>query len=115
MSSAARTAIAAAANNVSGIHCNPYYVQTTKAGDAMVRLDRITYPNVFGGIATWHVLMLLPQDIASAEKYLEDKVPDLVEALAEEMSIRTVQPQQLALETGSVPCVVIEGTRATEE
>jgi hypothetical protein len=111
MSSAARTAIAEAANGVTGIHCNPYFVQTTKAGDAMVRLDRITYPNAFGGVATWQVLVLLPQDIATAEKYLEEKIPALVEALAEQMSIRTITPQQLALETGSVPCVIVEGTR----
>jgi hypothetical protein len=115
MSAASRTAIAAAANSVSGIHCNPYFVQTTKAGDAMVRLQQITYPNVFGGVATWQVLVLLPQDIATAERYLEEKVPALVEALGTEMTVTTVQPQQLALETGSVPCVVIEGTRATEE
>jgi hypothetical protein len=106
-----RQALATAASTVEGIHCTPYVRQTTKAGDAMVRLDRINYPNAFGGVVTWQVWVVLPQDVQSAEKYLDSKVPPLVTALAEEMVVASVTPGQLALDTDVVLGVSIEGTR----
>lgn len=115
MSAVVRQALAAAASTVPGVSCSPYFTTSLKAGDAMVRLDRIAYPNKFGGVATWQVLVLLPQDTAAAEKYLEAKVGALIEALGAELTVNTVTPQQLALENGAkVPCVVIEGTRESE-
>lgn len=115
MSTAARTALAAAAEKVEGISCSAYFRQTTKAGDAMVRLDRSTRSaNGYGFVSTWQVLVILPQDIASAEKQLDTKLGELVEALGQEMHVSTVTPQQLQLDTGAVPVVVIEGTRETE-
>lgn len=107
-----REELATAASTVDGIKVNPYYLQTTKAGTGMVRLDRIDYPDVFGGLVTWHVLVVLPGDIAQAEKYLEDKGPALVAALSEHMAVRTVTPQQIQIEGAQiVPVVVIAGTR----
>lgn len=115
MSAAVRAALAAAANTVSGISCSPYYKQTTKSGDAMVRLERINYPNRFGGVVTWQVLLILPQDVATAEKYLEDKVPGVVAALSQEMVVSSVTPRELILNDGvRLPCVSIEGTREEE-
>lgn len=112
MSAAIRQAIASAVNTVEGINCTPYFRQTTKTGDAMVRLDRKRRDDSgFGYIATWQVVVILPQDIATAEKYLDEKVDALVSALSEEVVVTTVTPQQLALDTGAVPCVFIEGNR----
>lgn len=114
MSAAIRASIAAAANTVAGINCSPYFRQSTKPGDAMVRLDRQTRDTSgFGFMATWQVVVILPQDLATAEKYLDEKLPSLVDAIAEELVITTVTPQQLTLDTGLVPCVFIEGNRAT--
>ena len=114
MSAAVRQAIAEAATTVDGINVTPYFRQTTKAGEGMVRHDRTAYPNRFGGVVTWQVLVLLPQDIAAAEKYLEDKAPALLEAVSDHLVITSMAPQQLALDTGQVPCVVIEGHREEE-
>jgi len=114
MSAAVRAAVAAAANTVEGVTCSPYYVQGTSPGTAMVRLDRITYPNRFGGVATWQVWVVLPQGRDAAEKWLDSKVPDLVAALTSEMTVQSVTPSQLQLDGNNVPGVVIAGTRETE-
>lgn len=114
MSAAVRAALAAAASSVEGIHCSPYFRQTTKPGDAMVRLDQINIPNPFGGITTWQVLVVLPQDIETAEKYMDDKVPLLFEALSNEAVVRKATPQELVIDTGRVPVVVIELTRESD-
>lgn len=107
-----REDLAAAASSVEGISVQPYFNQTTKAGSGMVRMDRTDYPNVFGGIVTWQILVMLPQDIAQAEKYLEAKAPALVAALSEHMVVRTVAPQQIQIEGAQIlPALVISGTR----
>lgn len=114
MSAAARTAIATAASAVEGVNCTPYYRQTTKPGDALVRLDRTFRDDThFGFMAVWQVVVILPQDLATAEKWLDEHMDSIVEELSEVVVITTVTPQQLALDTGLVPCVVIEGNRAT--
>lgn len=116
MSAIAREVLAAAASTVEGISVTPWFRQTTKAGQGMVRLDRrirdesgLPYFN-----NVWQVLIVLPQDIAAAEKYLEQKLDALLEALSEQMAVSTATPQQLAIDTGTVPVVVIEGTRESE-
>ncbi|KAA1424314.1 hypothetical protein [Nocardioides antri] len=111
MSAQVRAEIAAAANTVSGINCSPYFRQSVKPGDGMVRRERTNYPNPFGGIVTWQVIVALPQDLAAAEKYLDEHLPDLVEAIQESLVVTSTTPQQLALDTGAVPVVVIEGHR----
>jgi hypothetical protein len=106
-----RQALADAASSVEGINCRPNFVQSTRPGDAMVRLDHIDYPNAFGGIRTWQVAVILPQDYAAAEKFLDEKTPDLIAALGPHMQITRVTPAQLALDTATVPVVFIEGAR----
>lgn len=116
MSAATRTAIADAVSTIDGLTCTPYFKTTTKAGTGMVRLDRMTRDSSgFGFTCTWQVIVLLPQDLATAEKYLESKIPALAEALAEHLVITTITPQQLDLGNGThLPCVVIEGARESD-
>lgn len=111
MSAEVRALLADAANTVEGINCTPYFRQTTKPGSAMVRKDRVNYPDRFGGLVTWQVVVMLPQDLAAAEKFLDEKVPLLVDALWSEMRVTDAIPQQLALDTGAVPIVLIQGSR----
>lgn len=112
MSAEVRNAISAAASSVSGVNCTPYFRQSTKTGDAMVRFDRMNRDDSgFGFMVVWQVVLMLPQDVAAAEKYLEEKTPALIAALSEELVITSVTPQQLALDTGYVPCVFFEGNR----
>lgn len=106
-----RQAIAEAASAVGGVDVNPYFKQVTKPGSGMVRLERIDYPNRLGGVVTWQVIVLLPKDIATAEKWLDANGSALREAVGKELLVRSMTPQQLALDSGTLPCVVIEGQR----
>lgn len=116
MSEAVRTAISTAVQSVDGVSCSPYFRQTTKAGDAMVVLARMTRDaNGFGFVNTWQVQVLLPQDLAAAEKYMESKLPALIAAVEQELVIQTITPQEAVLDNGiKLPCLVIEGNRESD-
>ena len=116
MSAATRRAISHAANTVDGITVAPYHQTVTRPGSGLVRLDHLTRDeNGFGYVATWQVLILLPTDVLAAEQYLEAHLPDLLDALAEELVIATVTPgEYLAGDGTRIPCVVIEGHRETD-
>ena len=110
-----REDIASAASTVEGIKAHPYYVQGTAPGHTYVRLERIEYPNPFGGVARFNVVVVLPQDLAQAEQFLEAKVPMLREAVAEHLVITSVVPQRLEITgVGIVPCAFINGHRETD-
>lgn len=114
MSAEDRALLSAAANTVAGISCTPYFRQTTRPGDAYVRLDRMNRDSSgFAYMNVWQVIVILPQDLAAAEKYLDDKIEDLLVAIREVMVITTVVPQRLSLDSGILPVVFIEGNRAT--
>ena len=107
-----RDVLAAAANTVTGINAHPYVVGATTPGTTYVRLDRIEYPNPFGGVVHWNVVVLLPQDLASAERFLEEKLPDLKAALDPHMVITSVRPERLDLTgVGVLPAAFINGFR----
>lgn len=114
MSAAIRQALADAASTVEGVTVTPYFRQVTRPGHGMVRKDRVDYPGKFGGVTTWQVFVFLPHDQESAEVWLDDQAPQLVAALTPEMTVDTVMPQQLTLDTGSVPVVLIQGIREEE-
>ncbi len=75
MSATVREALAACASTVDGLTGHPYYVQTTDTGAVLVDLDRVEYPNRFGGVAHWNLVLLLPQDYGEAERYAETYGP----------------------------------------
>lgn len=115
MSAEARTAIADAASSVVGVNCRPYYRQSLKPGDACVRLSvRNKAANGFGYVNTWQVWLALPQDVAAAEKWLDEHGPALEAALEREFlgGIRTVTPADLILAGGTATNgVIYEGAR----
>ncbi len=113
MSAEVRTLIANAASAVVGVNCTPYYRQSTKPGDAMVRLERMVRDSSgFAYMATWQVVVILHQDLATAEKWIDSHTEALTEAVSEVLVITSLTPQQLALDTGTVPVLFIEGNRA---
>lgn len=112
MSRTVRIALATAASTVPGISCSPYYHQDTTPGTAYVRLERINYPNPFGGVVHWNVVVLLPQDIAQAEEYLEELLPQLHTALESELVITSAVPQRVEFPgVGVLPALFINGHR----
>lgn len=115
MSLAARNALATAASSVAGVKATPYYRQSGKVGDAFVRLDRVARDSSgFGYMATWQVCVVLSQDQAHAERWIDDNLPALTTALEHQGVVTTAQPVQLALETGTVPALVITLAREQE-
>lgn len=112
MSAVARAAIAAAANTVASVNCSAYTRQLEKTGDALVRLGQVDYPNKFGGVATWEVFVLLPQDIKAAEQWLDTNVDALRDALYTEMVVNSVTPTSIRYDTGvERPGLAITGIR----
>lgn len=110
-----RTEIATAASTVDGINGHPYLVGDTQPGTLYPRLDRIEYPNRFGGVAFWNVVLVVPQDLAAAEKYLEDKLPDLRTALASVLAITSVAPVRLDVPgVGLLSVAFINGHREAD-
>jgi hypothetical protein len=116
MSEAVRNELAAAANSVEGVKVAAYYVQATKPGTGSVQLDRIEYPNAFGGEAYWEVLVMLPSDVAQAQKRADELIPLLVAALKEHMTVTGATFGRTQLEKPGVgqPCVLITGHREQE-
>lgn len=110
-----REDLAAAASTVEGITVTPYFRQTTTTGQGCVRLDHTDYPDSLGGWDTWQIVVFMPQDTAVAEKYLEAKRGPLRDALAAHMIVRRITAGQLAIDTGTVPVVFIEGQREEED
>ena len=114
-----REAIAAAASSVDGVKCSPWFRQTTKPGSAHVTYGRsFRDESGFGFMNVWQVLVVLPQDIAAAEKWIAAKGDALLEALGEPLVVtgRLVSVDGRKIRTvGSITtadgqlCVSVEG------
>lgn len=111
MSKETREEISAAANAVAGVSCVPYHRQSPGAGDAAVRLGEIAYPDRLGGLVTWEVVVGLPQDVATAEQWIDDHKAALREALAPAMTVRRIYPARSTYDTTQTNVLVVEGTR----
>lgn len=107
-----RADLAAAADEVEGFTGHPYYTADTDPGTVFIRLDRTEYPNRLGGINHWNVIVLLPQDPAESEKYVEDNIGALKAALDPHMVVTQVAKRRLQLDgVGTLPCAFIIGHR----
>lgn len=113
MSTEIRTSISEAVNTVEGVTCHPYYTEATAPGSCHLQLDRIEYPNPFGGVAHWRVVVLLvAEDWAASDKYLEETVPLIKAAVDEHLAVTSVTKEQLNISgVGAIPCAVINGHR----
>lgn len=110
-----RSDLASAASAVEGITAHEYVVGQTDPGTVYPRLDRVEYPNAFGGVAHWSVVLVLPQDLAEAERYVETKLPALKAALDPYLVITAVLLQRLQLDgIGVLPVAFINGHREAD-
>jgi len=116
MSDAVRNELATAANTVDGVNVSPYYRQSTKPGSGVVQLERIEYPNTFGGEAYWQLIVLLPTGIEAAQKRSEVLIPLLYNALRDHLVVTLAELGQTVLDTSGAaqPCVLISGHREQE-
>lgn len=109
----ARDDLSAAATTVPDVTCKPRYWQISNPGDALVRLDALARDDTgFGYLATWQVQVALSQDLAEAETWIDAHIDALTDALTDVMVVTLVQPVDLVLDTGRVPALLIQGTRA---
>lgn len=111
-----REAIAAAATTVDGITCNAYYKTGEKPGTSYVELLRTDYPNQFGGEDYWGVVVILDNDLAAAQKFMDDHRGPLRTALMEELVVTQVRPEIVPLpDNPGIKTMVVEGHRETAE
>lgn len=112
MTAQIRADLAAAASTVEGLQGHAYFLQTTEPGNVLIRLERVEFPNPFGGVGHFNVVLILPQDQAAAEKYIEEHVPGLIEAVEPHIVVTSYVPQQLEIKgLGILPTVFINGHR----
>lgn len=108
----ARAEIATAATITDLTTVTEFYRQNLQPGQGFVKLGRKARDDSgFGFMDTWQVWIALPQDLAAAEKWLDDHLPTLIAAVAPAMVVTTATPSTLVFDTNSVPGVVIEGAR----
>ena len=109
----ARTAIAAAANEVLGPkRCAPFYRSSMRPRDAWVSFSRYDRDDTgLGFMAAYEVRVALPQDLGDAEEWVTDHSDALVEAIAEQLIITAVVMVTLVTDSGNVPGLVVEGVR----
>lgn len=110
-----REDLAAAASTVDGITVLPFYVQAPPVGSGFVHYLRTNYPNKFGGIDTWQIVVAVPPNLAEGQNWIEANRQELVDALKDELIVRTATPTELILDGGSsLRALVIEGDRESE-
>jgi hypothetical protein len=109
---ATRNELAAYASAVDGCNVTPYMRQATRPGEGWVSLQRSDRDDSgFGFMDRWAVTVVLPQDLASAEKWIDANADALAAALAQGMVVTALVPATLVLDAGNVPGLVIEGSR----
>lgn len=107
-----REEIAQAASLVDGVNVKPYFRQTTKSGDGWVSLQRSDRDESgFGWMDRWAVTIVLPQDVRSAEDWMDDHLDPLANALKDYLIVTAFVPSTLRMDSGEVNGLVIEGTR----
>lgn len=109
-----RETIAAAASTVEGVDCSPFYTATSEVGGAWVERSRTTYdPGLhpsYGAKPFWRVVVVMPQDVAAAEQWLEDNQEPLVAALYEVMAVQNASPLTLSIvDAPSLKVLQIDG------
>lgn len=108
-----RELIASAISGAEGVSVTPYYRQSMKAGDGCVRLaQRNRAENGFGYMNVWQVWLSLPQDIATAEQWVEQNLDGLIEAVNTELLVTSVTPVDQMPGSNGIPGLIIEGSRA---
>lgn len=113
----AREAIAAAITTaIPGVKVTAYGDQFGKIGSGYVELMRTEYPNKFGGEDYWEVLVLVPQDTAAAQKWMDEHRAAYVAAVSPAMVVTQVRPETVPQnDSQAVKVMVIAGHRESEE
>lgn len=94
---------------------SPYYRQSMRPGDGCIRWGGSARDDSgLGVIVTWQAWIALPQDTATAEKWLDQHLPDLIAALNTEATVTNAEPAELVLGTNAINGLIIEAARPQE-
>ena len=106
-----RADIAAAASLPGVSKVSEYYRQSLKPGDGFVRLaQRERASNGFGYINKWEVWLTIPADFVAAEKWLDQNLNALTDAINSVMVVTSVTPSELVLGASTVNGVIFAGS-----
>lgn len=110
----ARDDIAAAMTATGLVNVQPFYRQSLKAFDGFVKWSgQVPGSNRLGHMDTWQVWLALPQDVATAEQWIEANLSALRNALHTEVIVTSINPAELIVGDGaSVNGLIFEGSRA---
>lgn len=114
MSAEQRHAIAGVCNTIEDVDVSPHFRQEPGLGTGFVQWMGTRWPNKFGGVDTYRVVIYLGQDVEVADRFIDQKVPQIMAALIASRDLPeplTAAPMQYPLDSGVVSVVVIEGTR----
>ena len=107
----ARADIAAAASLPGVSKVSEYYRQSLKPGDGFVRLaQRERDSSGFGWMDKWEVWLSIPADFVAAEKWLDQNLDALTDALNSVVVVTTVTPSELVLGSSTVNGVIFAGS-----
>lgn len=111
-----RAELAAAASVVEGVEIAPEYLDVSKPGQGYVEWLRTDYPNTLGGEDYWGVVIVLPDDIRSAQRWIAEHKKTIWDALGYAMVVTQARPELvLATDNPSQRVLVIEGHREEPE
>lgn len=106
-----RTDLATAATVAGVSNVTDYYRQSLKPGDGFVRLAlRERASNGFGYVNKWEVWVALPADLVQAEKWLDQNLDALTEAINSVVVVTSVTPSELVLGSSTVNGVIFAGS-----
>lgn len=112
----AREEIAAAASTVPGVEVTPTYQLVSEVGRGYVTWLRTDYPNTFGGEDYWGVVIVLPNENAAAQAWVEEHRGALFTACSEAMRVTQARPSiDTPPDNPSQKILVLEGHRESEE
>jgi hypothetical protein len=112
----AREEIAAAASTAAGVDCSATYRLLSKPGQAYVEWLRDDWPNKFGGESYFGVVVCLPNDVASAQAWIEEHKNEIREAVAPALEVTQLRPEvHLMTDNQSQKVLVVEGHRGAGE
>lgn len=110
----ARQDIANALNTVAGINVYPGFRESTKIGDGWIDLMAMQPADDFGYINTWHITIVMPQQINAEEVWLDNNLEALAEAVKRELFLQRMSLVNKPLDVNAgaaIRAVVIQGTR----
>lgn len=112
-----REILAAAVSALEGIQVEPYYRAVSGPGRGWIEHIRTEFPGsqIHGAWQHWGVVVCVPTDMAAAQKYVDDHLVALSNALWPLMDLTQVRNEEISQTDGQIiKAMVIEGRREAE-